>query len=127
MLIAVAYLLNAMLVVTGVWQYIKLNLIWAFLGIGIGLVNLFVLWLKRTTGIFAAIAAVGSLIVLVQGVILAYQSAGTFIQQGGPTAGSPGAGFWDMLFTGHDLSYALAYIGAGLITLVILVSERKPR
>ncbi|MEX2215928.1 MAG: hypothetical protein WD768_17585 [Phycisphaeraceae bacterium] len=124
MLIAVAYLLNLMLVVTGVWQYIKLNFVWAFLAIGIGALNLLVLWLKRTTGLFAALAAIGSLIVLVQGIILAYGSASTFIDQGDPSASS---GFWDMLFTGHDLSYALAYIGAGLITLVILVSDRKAR
>ena len=54
MLQVVAYMLNIVLIATGVFQYIKLELCWAGLGAGIGVANLLVLYFNRTKGALAA-------------------------------------------------------------------------
>jgi len=122
MLQLVAYLLNTVLIATGVFQYFKLEWCWAGLGVCIGAANLLVLYFRWTTGVIAALAAVGCLIAIAQGAILGYQAAKTFIDKGLPTGDT---GMWDLIFSGHDFSYALVYVGAGLSMLVLLVQERN--
>ena len=118
MLTLVAIFLNIILVATGVFQYLKLELCWAGLGVGIGAMNLLVLYLKKTRGILAGLAAVGCVIAIAQGAILGTQAVRVFAEKGLPTGE---AGMWDLIWSGHDFSYAFAYVGAGLATLAILV------
>jgi hypothetical protein len=121
MLHLVAYLLNFILIATGLFQYLKLELCWAGMGVGIGLVNIVVLYFKRTRGILAAVAAVFSVIAIAQGALLGVSAAQTFSGRGVPDRNS---GMWDLIWSGHDFSYAIAYAGAGLVMLVILARER---
>ncbi len=118
MLTPVAYFLSALLVATGLFQYLKLDLCWAGLGAGIGAMNLLVLYFHRTRGTLAAVAAIGCLIAIAQGTILAVQAIAVFADKGMPTTD---ASMWELIWSGHDFSYAFAYVGAGLSTLAILV------
>ena len=118
MLMPVAYFLNALLVATGIFQYLKLDLCWAGLGVGIGAINLLVLYFHRTRSALSAVAAIGCLIAIAQGTILAIQAIAIFADKGMPTAETS---MWDLIWSGHDFSYAFAYVGAGLSTLAILV------
>ena len=124
MLQLVAYLLNGVLVATGVFQYLKLEWCWAGLGVGIGAVNLVVLYFRWTAGVIATAAAIGCLLAVAQGAILGYHAMQTFIDKGMPTVGAD-TGMWDLIFSGHDFSYALVYVGAGLSMLVLLVQEKR--
>lgn len=122
MLTLVAIFLNIILVATGVFQYLKLELCWAGLGVGIGAMNLLVLYLKKTRGILAGLAAIGCVIAIAQGAILGTQAVRVFAEKGLPTRE---AGMWDLIWSGHDFSYAFAYVGAGLATLAILVRAKR--
>ncbi len=121
MLTLVAYLLNTILVATGVFQYLKLELCWAGLGVGIGVVNLLTLYLQYRTGMLVTAAALGCVVAIAQGAILGTQAVQVFADKGLPAGET---GMWDLIFSGHDFSYAFAYIGAGLATLAIIVQER---
>ena len=118
MLTLVATFLNILLVATGVFQYLKLEYCWAGLGVGIGAMNLLALYFQKTRGVLAGLAAVGCVIAIAQGAILGTQAVRVFAEKGLP-AGD--AGMWDLIWSGHDFSYAFAYVGAGLAALGVLV------
>lgn len=120
MFLRITYALNLLLIATGVFQYFKVEWRWALIGVGVGALNAMALLLRRRAGLLAAIDAGANLAVLAQGVYLGYHAVRGLYS----TAGQ--GGFWQLVSTSHDFSYAIVYIGAGLCTLLIL-NQHRPR
>jgi len=81
-----------------------------------------VLYFEKTRGLLAAVAAIGCFIAMAQGTILGAAAIRVFAEKGMPTGDTS---VWDLIWSGHDFSYAFAYVGAGLSTLVILVRSMR--
>ncbi len=122
MFLRITFALNLLLIATGVFQYLKLELHWALLGVGAGAFNVLTLWLRRRAGALVVLDAVANVAILVQGVVLGYQSVRAFIEGG---AFAADRSIWDIVSSSHDFSYAIVYVGAGLCMLLVLNQHRS--
>jgi len=113
-----AWILNIVLLATGVVQWLKLSLAWAVLAVAVGGLNLLVLYLDRRTGWLARLATFGCAVAVVIGAVLGYRATTVF-------ADAADSSMADLFHSGYDLSYALAYVGAGLVTFAILMSSER--
>lgn len=116
-----AVLLNLVLIATGVFQWVKLNPVWGGLAVAIGLANLLALWKGRRSEVLIGVAAFGCVAAIGAGVVRGVGGARRFAE-----TARTSESFTELFSASYDLSYGLAYAGAGLLTMVTLVALRRP-